>query len=473
MTTRRLASGGWVSTFVDVTERRRFETQIQHLAQHDPLTDLANRATLRQALTETLASARWEDCAVLYIDLDRFKPINDMFGHAVGDQLLQEVARRLRLTVGRQDVIARLGGDEFALILRPAEPQRVAETARTILDALNRPYAVKRLPIRIGASIGIAVAPLAGRDPDILLRNADLALYEAKKEGRNRYSFYDPAMGDKAAARSALEADLNRAVERREFVLHYQPIVRARTGATIGFEALLRWRRPDGVAMSPADFVPVAEEAGLMPEIGAWILAEACREATAWPAHLTVAVNVSATQLRSALFIDAVERALAESGLPPHRLEIEITETAVLQNRELALSLLRRLRALGVMIALDDFGTGYSSLSFVHTFPLTRLKIDRSFVRGLGHDPQSAAIVRAIIGLSRSLGLAVTAEGVETEDQRRLLAKERGLDLQGYLFGHPEAAARLDPQLKLRRSARRLALPKEGRGKVQEHPEAA
>ncbi len=473
VTTRRLASGGWVSTFVDVTERRRFETQIQHLAQHDPLTDLANRATLRQAVTETLASARWVDSALLYIDLDRFKPINDMFGHAVGDQLLQEVARRLRLAVGPQDVIARLGGDEFALILRPADPQRAAETARTILDVLNQPYAVKRLPIRIGASIGIAVAPLAERDPDILLRNADLALYEAKKEGRNRYSFYDPAMGDKAAARSTLEADLTRALERREFALHYQPIVRARTGATIGFEALLRWRRPDGVAMSPADFVPVAEEAGLMPEIGAWILTEACREATAWPAPLTVAVNVSATQLRSALFIDAVERALAESGLPPHRLEIEITETAVLQNRELALSLLRRLRTLGVMIALDDFGTGYSSLSFVHTFPLTRLKIDRSFVRGLGHDPQSAAIVRAIIGLSRSLGLAVTAEGVEMEDQRRLLAKERGLDLQGYLFGRPEPAAQLDPHLTLHRAARRLALPKEGRGKVQEHPEAA
>ena len=473
VTTRRPASGGWVSTFVDVTERRRFETQIQHLAQHDPLTDLANRAALRQALTETLASARWEDCAVLYIDLDRFKPINDTFGHAVGDQILQEAARRLRLTVRPQDVIARLGGDEFALVLSPADPQRVAEMARTILDALNQPYGVKRLPIRIGASIGIAVAPLAGRDPDILLRNADLALYEAKKEGRNRYSFYDPAMGDKAAARSMLEADLNRALEWREFVLHYQPIVRARTGATIGFEALLRWRRPDGVATSPADFVPAAEEAGLMPEIGAWILAEACREAMAWPAHLTVAVNVSATQLRSAQFIDAVERALAESGLPPHRLEIEITETAVLQNRELALSLLRRLRVLGVMIALDDFGTGYSSLSFVHTFPLTRLKIDRSFVRGLGHDPQSAAIVRAIIGLSRSLGLAVTAEGVETEDQRRLLAKERGLDMQGYLFGRPEPAAHLDPHLTRQRSARRLALPKEGRGKVQKHPEAA
>ena len=457
ITTRRLAAGGWVSTFVDVTERRQFERQIQHLAQHDPLTDLANRATLHQALSETLASEAWESCALLYIDLDRFKPINDTFGHAVGDQLLQEVARRLRRTVRAQDVIARLGGDEFALILRPADPRQLAGTAQQILEALNQPYAVRRLPIRIGASIGIAAAPLAGRDPDLLLRNADLALYEAKREGRNRYSFYNPSMGDSAAARASLEADLNRAVERREFVLHYQPIVRARTGATIGFEALLRWRRPDGVAISPADFVPAAEEAGLMPEIGAWILAEACREAAAWPAHLTVSVNVSATQLRSALFIDAVERALAASGLPPHRLEIEITETAVLQNRELALSLLQRLRAMGVMIALDDFGTGYSSLSFVHTFPLTRLKIDRSFVQGLGRDPQSTAIVRAIIGLSRSLRLAVTAEGVETDERHRLLARERGLDLQGYLLGRPEASARLDtvgaPRKPLRRAA--------------------
>ncbi len=460
VTTRRLAAGGWVSTFVDVTERRQFERQIQHLAQHDPLTDLANRATLHQALTETLASETWESCAVLYIDLDRFKPINDTFGHAAGDQLLQEVARRLRRTVRAQDVIARLGGDEFALILRPADPQHLAGTAQQILDALNQPYAVRRLPIRIGASIGIAAAPLTGRDPDLLLRNADLALYEAKKEGRNRYSFYNPSMGDTAAARASLEADLNRAVEQREFVLHYQPIVRARTGATIGFEALLRWRRPDGVAISPADFVPAAEEAGLMPEIGAWILAEACREAADWPAHLTVAVNVSATQLRSALFIDAVERALAASGLPPHRLEVEITETAVLQNRELALSLLQRLRAMGVMIALDDFGTGYSSLSFVHTFPLTRLKIDRSFVQGLGRDPQSTAIVRAIIGLSRSLRLAVTAEGVETEEQHRLLARERGLDLQGYLLGRPDLPARLDTVGAPRKSLRR-AVPKQ------------
>lgn len=477
VTTRRLAAGGWVSTFADVTERRRFENQIRHLAQHDPLTDLANRATLQHALTETLASEAWGNCAVFHIDLDRFKPINDTFGHAIGDQLLQEVARRLQRTVRAQDVIARLGGDGFALILRPVDPLRLPDTARQLLEVLNQPYTVKKLPIRIGASIGIAVPALGERDPDILLRNADLALSDAKNEGRNRYSFYDSAMGESAAARASLEADLNRAVERREFVLHYQPIVRARTGATIGFEALLRWPQPDGRAMSPADFVPVAEEAGLMLEIGAWILVEACREAATWPAHLTVAVNVSATQLRSGLFIDAVERALAASGLPPHRLEIEITETAVLQNRELALSLLQRLRALGVMIALDDFGTGYSSLSFVHTFPLTRLKIDRSFVRGLGLDPQSTAIVRAIIGLSRSLGLAVTAEGVETEEQRRLLAKERGLDLQGYLLGRPERVARLphrlEPGLERRRPARRVASPEDGAAKVEDHPEAA
>ncbi|WP_286134284.1 EAL domain-containing protein [Methylobacterium sp. Leaf123] len=473
VTTRRLAAGGWVSTFADVTERRRFENQIQYLAQHDPLTDLANRATLHQILTETLAAETGGRCAVLYIDLDRFKPINDTFGHAVGDRLLQEVALRLRRTVSPRDVIARLGGDEFAVILRPADPNRLAGTAQQFLDALNQPYAVKRLPIRIGASIGIALAPPVGCDPDLLLRNADLALYAAKRQGRNRYSFYDPAMGDRAAARSRLEAELNRAVERREFVLHYQPIVRARTGATIGFEALLRWRRPDGVAMSPAEFVPVAEEAGLMPEIGAWVLTEACREAAAWPVPLTVAVNVSATQLRSALFLHAVERALAESGLPPQRLEIEITETAVLENRELALNLLRRLRALGVMIALDDFGTGYSSLSFVHTFPLTRIKIDRSFVQGLDREPHSTAIVRAIIGLSRSLGLAITAEGVETDEQRRLLARERGLDLQGYLLGRPEATARLDPPARLRRPARRAAASKTHEAGVQGHPEAA
>ncbi|WP_331288015.1 MULTISPECIES: putative bifunctional diguanylate cyclase/phosphodiesterase [Methylobacteriaceae] len=423
-------------------------------------------------LSARLASEAGQPCAVLYVDLGRFKPINDTFGHAVGDRLLQEVAGRLRRAVRPPDVVARLGGDEFALMIGLADAQGPDSTAQRVLDALNRPYAIERLSLRVGASIGIAQFPLAGTDPDTLLRSADLALYEAKRSGPNRYAFYDPAMGDRAAARTSLEADLRRALEDRAFVLHYQPVVRARTGATTGFEALLRWNRPNGAPISPADFVPIAEEAGLMPELGAWVLAEACREAVRWPAHLMVAVNVSATQLRSTCFIRTVERALAESGLAPHRLEIEITETAVLENRDLTLGLLRQLRGLGVMIALDDFGTGYSSLSFVHTFPLTRLKIDRSFVRGLGQDPQSTAIVRAIIGLSRSLGLAVTAEGVETEEQRRLLARARGLDLQGFLFGRPEAEARFTDTMKPRRS-KLLAAPLDERRDLRAQPEAA
>ena len=472
VTTRRLADGGWVSTFADVTEQRRFEERIRHLARHDPLTDLPNRATLHQVLSARLTSEAGQPCAVLYVDLDRFKPINDTFGHAVGDRLLQEVAGRLRRAVRPQDVVARLGGNEFALMIGLADAEGPDSTAQRILETLNQPYAVERLSLRVGASIGIAQFPMAGTDPDTLLRSADLALYDAKRRGPNRYAFYDPAMGDRAAARTSLEADLRRALEDRAFVLHYQPVVRARTGATTGFEALLRWNRPNGAPISPADFVPIAEEAGLMPELGAWVLAEACREAVRWPAHLTVSVNVSATQLRSTCFIRTVERALAESGLAPHRLEIEITETAVLENRDLTLGLLRQLRGLGVMIALDDFGTGYSSLSFVHTFPLTRLKIDRSFVRGLGQDPQSTAIVRAIIGLSRSLGLAVTAEGVETEEQRRLLVRERGLDLQGYLFGRPEAEARFTDTIKLRRS-RLLAAPPDERRDLRAQPEAA
>ncbi|CAO4165701.1 EAL domain-containing protein [Methylorubrum populi] len=444
VTTRRLTGGGCVSTFIDITEQRRFEDQIQYLALHDALTGLANRAALQQFLAGTLAAQAGTSCAVLCIDLDRFKTINDTFGHSVGDQLLREVAHRLRSALRPPGLIARLGGDEFAIILRSDAFGRFESVARTILGCLSQPYSVERLSIRVGASIGIAIAPTAGGDPDALLRNACLALQAAKTGGGDRYALYEPVMGDRVTERASMEADLRRALEERAFVLHYQPIVRARTGAIIGYEALLRWPRAGGEAISPATFVPVAEEAGLMPEIGAWVLAEACREAAGWPDHLTVAVNVSATQLRGGVCLQAVERALAGSGLAPHRLEIEITETALLENRELALGLLRRLRALGVMIALDDFGTGYSSLSFVHTFPLTRIKIDRSFVRGLGRDAQSMAIVRAIIGLSRSLGLAVTAEGVETEEQHRLLARKRGLDLQGFLFGRPEAPARLE-----------------------------
>ncbi|WP_342151754.1 EAL domain-containing protein [Methylorubrum sp. SB2] len=449
-TTRPLAGGGWVSTFTDTSERRRYEDRIRYLARHDALTGLANRTTLHEHLAAVLrfsgpggARADDERRAVLFLDLDRFKPINDTLGHAVGDRLLQEVARRLRGAVRAYDFVARLGGDEFAVVLDAVEAVHLPTIADRIIEALNRPFTFDGLSLTVGVSIGIAVSCETVHTPDELLRDADLALYRAKKDGRNRHRFYDPSMSEVVNARAALETELRRAFREGALSLHYQPIVRARSGTTIGFETLLRWHRADGSAISPAIFVPVAEEAGMMPEIGAWVLMEACREAAGWPAGLSVAINVSATQLRDPRFTETVERALASSGLPAARLEIEITETAVLENRELALALLQRVAALGVRIALDDFGTGYSSLSFVHSFPLSRIKIDRSFVKGLGQDPQSTAIVRAILGLSRSLGLAVTAEGVETEAQRLILVKERCPDLQGFLFGRPEARPRL------------------------------
>ena len=449
-TTRPLAGGGWVSTFTDTSERRRYEDRIRYLARHDPLTGLANRATLHEHLAAALrfagpGGARSDDerRAILFLDLDRFKPINDSLGHAVGDRLLQEVARRLRAAPRTCTLVARLGGDEFAVVLDAVEAAHLPTIADRIIEALNRPFTFDGLSLCVGVSIGIALSSETANTPDALLRNADLALYRAKTDGRNRHRFYEPSMSEAVTARARLEAELRRALREGALRLHYQPIVRARTGAAIGFEALLRWHRADGTAVSPALFVPVAEEAGLMPELGAWVLMEACREAALWPERLTVAVNVSATQLRNPHFTETVERALAASGLAADRLEIEITETAVLENRELALALLRRIAALGVRIALDDFGTGYSSLSFVHSFPLSRIKIDRSFVRGLGCDPQLTAIVRAILGLSHSLGLAVTAEGVETEEQRRILVEERCPDLQGYLFGRPEPRPRL------------------------------
>ena len=450
VTTRALSDGGWVSTFTDTSERRLYEDRIRYLARHDPLTGLANRATLHEHLEAKLRLAASDEqrsaeahCAIFFLDLDRFKPINDTLGHAVGDRLLQEVARRLRDAVRIDDLVARLGGDEFAVVLDAVGTVRLEAVADRIIAALNRPFVLEGLSLTVGTSIGIAVSAATGSTPDELLRDADLALYRAKKDGRNRHRFYEPSMSEMVKTRAGVEAELRRAFREGGLSLHYQPIVRARTRTTVGFEALLRWHRADGTAIPPAAFVPVAEEAGLMPELGAWVLTQACRDAALWPGRLTVAVNVSATQLRDTHFADTVQRALAESGLAAERLEIEITETAVLENRELALALLQRIAALGVRIALDDFGTGYASLSFVHSFPLSRLKIDRSFVQGLGHDPQASAIVRAILGLSRSLGLAVTAEGVETEEQRRLLVKERCPDLQGYLFGRPEARPRL------------------------------
>jgi diguanylate cyclase (GGDEF)-like protein/PAS domain S-box-containing protein len=446
--TRALEAGGWVSTFEDVSERRQIERRLRHLAQHDPLTGLTNRAALRAYLDEHLqqtpAPGRPQArAAVLHLDLDRFKAVNDTFGHALGDAVLREAAARLRACVRGGDLVARLGGDEFAVVVGARAPGALAGLAERLVRALGEPYAIDGIRLAIGVSGGLAVADEAGHTADALLGAADLALRQAKAGGRNGWRRYEPGMGDRAAARRLMERDLRRALAEDAFALHYQPIFRIRGGALVGFEALLRWRLPDGRMVSPAEFIPLAEEIGLMPEIGAWVLHEACRTAVGWPDHLTVAVNVSPTQLRSAAFLGSVEAALAGAGLPAGRLELEITETAILENRDTARDLLGRLRALGTMLALDDFGTGYSSLSFVHSFPLNRIKIDRSFVRELSENPQSTAIVRAVVGLARGLGIAVTAEGVETEAQRRLLAEEADLDIQGFLTGRPMAAEHL------------------------------
>jgi len=438
--TRPLEAGGWVSTFEDVSERRQIEGRLRHLAQHDPLTGLTNRAALRAHLDARLDRAR---VAVLRLDLDRFKAVNDSFGHALGDAVLREAAGRLRACVRSGDLVARLGGDEFAVVVEARAPAALAGLAERVVRALGEVYEIDGIRLTLGASAGLAVAEEEAPTADGLLGAADLALRQAKAGGRNGWRRYEPGMGDRAAARRVMERDLRRALGAGGLALHYQPIFRVRGGALVGFEALLRWRLPDGRTVPPAEFIPLAEEIGLMPEIGAWVLKEACATAAGWPAHLTVAVNVSPTQPRSAAFLAGVETALAGSGLPASRLELEITETAILENRETARDLLGRLRALGTMLALDDFGTGYSSLSFVHSFPLTRIKIDRSFVRELSETPQSTAIVRAVVGLARGLGIAVTAEGVETEAQRRLLAEEADLDIQGFLTGRPMAAEHL------------------------------
>ncbi|UMY17547.1 EAL domain-containing protein [Methylobacterium organophilum] len=440
VTTRAIASGGWVSTFSDITEHRHSENRIRHLAEHDALTNLANRATFHAHLGHVLGNTKVAR-AVFCVDIDRFKLVNDTLGPCAGDRLLQAVAGRLREMFRGNDLVGRVGGDEFAIVLSTAKPAHLGVIADRLVTRLREPFLLDGTTVNITCSVGIAVAGPGVATVETLLRNADLALDKAKQDGRDRSCFYDESLGALAAVRLDLERRLRRALERREFALHYQPVIRAKTGETVGFEALLRWRGPDGQMVPPAAFIPLAEEAGLMPEIGAWVLEEACRNAASWPQPLTISVNVSPMQLRSAHLLTTIAAALERSGLPAHRLEIEITETAILENRETALDLLRRIRAMGIQVALDDFGTGYSSLSFVHSFPLTRIKIDRSFVRDLGEDARSTQIVRAILGLARGLGLAVTAEGVETQEQFRILRKERCPDVQGFLLGQPEAVA--------------------------------
>src|SRR4051794_11496245 len=438
-----LADGGWVTTLEDFTERRRSEERIAHLAHYDALTDLPNRALFRDLLELELKKlGRGGQRAVLYIDIDEFKSVNDSLGHPVGDELLKAIALRLSSCVRDTDFVARLGGDEFAIV------QTAVKSPSDVMDLIVRIYQEIREPCEClghrlitDASIGIALAPQDGGDLDQLLKNADLAMYGAKADGRRTYRFFERTMDARVRARRTLELDLRQAIANGEFEINYQPIVDLKSGAVSGCEALLRWRHPGRGMVSPAEFIPVAEEIGLIGELGEWVLTSACREAAAWPDHVRLAVNVSPVQFRNHTLGLRVAHALVAAGLAPHRLELEITEAVLIRDDDAALAIFHQLRALGVRIALDDFGTGYSSLSYLQRFPFDKIKIDRCFITELGEPDGSSSIVQAVVNIAAARNMTTTAEGVETEAQRDALRALGCTEMQGYLFSAARPAA--------------------------------
>ena len=444
-----LANGGWVATQEDITERLRAEQQITHLAHYDALTDLPNRALFREQLVRELERAtRGEQLAVLYIDIDEFKSVNDSLGHPAGDELLKAVASRLRSCVREIDFVARLGGDEFAIVQTGIEqPDDVVDLVKRIYQAIREPYECLGHQIATDASIGIALAPDDGTDLDQLLKSADLAMYGAKADGRRTYRFFEPEMDARVKARRTLELDLRQAIADGGFELHYQPVVNLETNRIAGCEALLRWKHPVRGMISPAEFIPIAEETGLICELGDWVLATACAEATTWPPGITLSVNVSPVQFRSHAFSLKVANALATSGLSANRLELEITEAVLIRDDEAALAMLQHLRAVGVRIALDDFGVGYSSLSYLQRFPFDKIKIDRCFINDIAGADGSSSIVQAVITIARARNMTTTAEGVETEQQREMLLGFGCTEMQGYLFSPARPVAEIRPLL--------------------------
>jgi diguanylate cyclase (GGDEF)-like protein len=440
-----MSDGGWVSTHEDVTARQQTEANIAFMATHDALTQLANRVLFQDRLEQAIAMAdRGNEFAVIYLDLDHFKPVNDRFGHPVGDGLLLAVANRLQACVREGDTVARLGGDEFAIIqLAIGQPRHVEILTSRILAAFHDPFTVKGHQIEVGISMGVAVAPDDGATAETLLRNADIALYLAKTEGRSTVRFFESEMDTRIQLRRRLELDLRSAIACNEFELHYQPLVNLAAGKVTEFEALLRWHHPIRGLVSPADFIPIAEETGLIVAIGEWVLRTACFEAENWPADISVAVNLSAVQFRNGNLVATVKEALTASGLRPDRLELEITESVLLQDTAGTLMALHALRAMGIAVALDDFGTGYSSLSYLHSFPFDKIKIDQSFVRDLARNKESMSIIRAVTGLGHSLNIKTTAEGVETLEQLNRLRDEGCTEVQGYLFSDPRPAGEL------------------------------
>ena len=447
-----MADGGWVITHEDITERRRAESQIAHMAMHDALTDLPNRVMLRETLEHAISRVkRGEVVALHYIDLDHFKAVNDTLGHLVGDELLKAVADRLRGCVREVDTVARLGGDEFAVIeMALAQPNDAALLAQRLQDAVKAPYLIDGNQVIIDSSIGIALSPDDGTTVEELLKNADLAAYAAKADGRGTFRFFEAEMDRRIKERRSMELDLRTALNDAEFRLHYQPIVNLQTGEITSFEALIRWQHPQRGLVAPGDFIPLAEELGLIVPIGEWVINRACADAVTWADHIKVAVNLSPVQLINKGLVEAVVRALARSGLPARRLEFEITETVLMQNTTVTLATMHRLRALGIHFSMDDFGTGYSSLSYLRAFPFDKIKIDRSFVQDITGEKNSLAIIRGVTSLAASLNMITTIEGVETAEQLDHVRPLGCAEIQGYLFSPPKALEEIS----------RLLLPK-------------
>ena len=435
---RPMEDGGWVATHEDVTEAKQTEQRILQMAHHDKLTGLPNRAAFNEYFAATLerSATSGEQFAILSVDLDRFKEANDVYGHSVGDALLRQVARRLQ-EAARGTFLARVGGDEFAVVVSAGpQPAAAATLAERLLAAFADEFEIEDQRIQISLTIGGAVYPTDGADAKTLMVNVDAALYRAKSEMRGVVVFFEPEMSARLRERHALQQDLRSAIARGELLLHYQPQVRM-TGEMIGFEVLARWQCPKRGMVSPGTFIPIAEENGLIIPLGEWVLRAACCEAASWPRPLTIAVNISPIQFHHGDLPRLVHSILLETGLAPSRLELEITEGVFINDFSHGVSILRRLKSLGVQIALDDFGTGYSSLSYVHSFPFDKIKIDQTFIGDLRHSRHSMAIVRAVIGLGHSLNMPVLAEGVETQAQRGVLMKEGCDEAQGYFFGRP------------------------------------
>ena len=422
---------------VDITARKRAEARIAFMAHHDALTSLPNRVLLRLRMEEMLADLRRSGSgfAVICIDLDNFKWVNDTLGHSLGDTLLQDVAARLRRELRERDTVARLGGDEFAILQSHVEkPEEVSDLLVRLLAVFGEPFALDGHTVTVGTSIGVALAPGDGSDPDRLLKNADMALYRAKAESKAAFRFFESDMDARVQARRRLEIDMRTALQTGTFEVHYQPLVGLETGEVRALEALIRWPHPERGVIPPSEFIPVAEETGLIAQLGLFVLRRACADAALWPDGVKVAVNLSPMQFKNGTLLQSVRDALADAGLAPTRLELEITETLLLDRSELVTATLHALRALGVHISMDDFGTGYSSLSYLRSFPFDKIKIDRSFVHDIGANTDSQAIVRAIVSLGDSLGIKITAEGVETESDLAYLKAEGCTEGQGFLF---------------------------------------